>query len=51
MKGVRRLVGNLLWEILADAGIASVVATTVAGTVAGAALARRERLGAFGSFG
>lgn len=50
MKGVRRLVGDLLREVLADAGIASIVAAAVSRSVAGgASLARRKRLGAFGS--
>ena len=48
MEGVRGLVGDLLRQVLADAGIASIVATTEARSVSGASsLARRERLGAF----
>jgi len=47
MEGVRGLVGDLLRQVLANAGIASIIATTVAGSVSGASsLARRERLGA-----
>jgi hypothetical protein len=51
MQGERRLVGNLLREVLTDARVSSIVAAAIAGSVAGrAALARGKRLGACGSF-